>query len=61
MVASHLMSEMASTADHLIAIGRGKLIRDMSTVDFIASASANSVHVRSPPADQQRSLLLGRR
>ncbi|MGI8700268.1 MAG: ABC transporter ATP-binding protein [Nocardioidaceae bacterium] len=58
-VSSHLMSEMALTADHLIVVGRGRLIRDVSTEDFIASASANSVRVRSPQAEQLRALLLG--
>ena len=58
-VSSHLMSEMALTADHLIVIGRGRMIRDESTAEFIASASAQSVHVRSPQADQLRRLLLG--
>jgi ABC-2 type transport system ATP-binding protein len=58
-VSSHLMSEMAMTADHLIVIGRGRLIRDLSTAEFIASASANSVRVRSPQAEQLRGLLLG--
>ena len=58
-VSSHLMSEMALTADHLIVIGRGRLIRDESTTEFIASASAKSVTVRSPDADQLRKLLVG--
>jgi ABC-2 type transport system ATP-binding protein len=58
-VSSHLMAEMALTADQLIVIGRGRLIRDESTEVFIASASAQSVRVRSPQADELRSLLLG--
>jgi ABC-2 type transport system ATP-binding protein len=58
-VSSHLMSEMALTAEHLIVVGRGKLIRDISVSDFIAAASDNSVHVRSPQAAQLRDLLLG--
>jgi ABC-2 type transport system ATP-binding protein len=58
-VSSHLMSEMALTADHLIVIGRGQLIRDQSTEAFIASASSNSVRVRSPQAGRLRDLLLG--
>jgi len=57
-VSSHLMSEMALTADHLVVIGRGRLIRDESTADFIASASSASVRVRSPQAAQLRELLL---
>ncbi|NHC15063.1 ABC transporter ATP-binding protein [Motilibacter deserti] len=51
-VSSHLMSEMALTADHLIVIGRGKLLADMGTKDFIAQNSATTVRVRSPQADQ---------
>ncbi len=58
-VSSHLMSEMALTAEHLIVVGRGKLIRDVSVHEFIAAASANSVHVRTPQAAQLRDLLLG--
>ncbi len=58
-VSSHLMAEMALTADRLIVIGRGRLIRDESTADFIASASAQSVRVRSSQADLLRTLLLG--
>jgi ABC-2 type transport system ATP-binding protein len=47
-VSSHLMNEMAVTADHLIVIGRGKLIADCSTQDFIARSSDRSVLVRTP-------------
>jgi ABC-2 type transport system ATP-binding protein len=50
-VSSHLMSEMESTADHLIVIGRGKLIADCSMADFIARSSGASVRVRTPMAD----------
>src|SRR3954465_11643359 len=46
-VSSHLMSEMALTADHLIVVGRGRLIADASMADFIAGASRNLVRVRS--------------
>ena len=46
-VSSHLMSEMALTADHLIVIGRGKLIAATSVADFIARSSNNFVLVRS--------------
>ncbi len=58
-VSSHLMSEMAVTADHLIVVGRGRLIKDESVQQFIDSASARSVHVRSPQATQLRELLVG--
>ncbi len=49
-VSSHLMSEMALTADHVIVIGRGRLIRDESMSSFIDSSSTRSVLVRSPEA-----------
>ena len=46
-VSSHLMSEMALTAEHLIVIGRGRLIADTGVEEFIASAAGNLVRVRS--------------
>jgi ABC-2 type transport system ATP-binding protein len=49
-VSSHLMSEMALTADHLIVIGRGRLIADTSVDEFVRRASRNIVRVRSPQA-----------
>ena len=58
-VSSHLMSEMALTADHLIVIGRGKLIADTSVADFVAGASKQLVHVRSPQADDLQRVLAG--
>jgi len=51
-VSSHLMSEMEHTADHLIVIGRGKLIADCTMKEFIAQSSGTSVRVRTPSADQ---------
>ncbi|MGO9875019.1 MAG: ABC transporter ATP-binding protein [Acidimicrobiia bacterium] len=54
-VSSHLMSEMALTADHLIVIGKGRLIADASVEEVIAQASANHVKVVSPQADALRS------
>jgi ABC-2 type transport system ATP-binding protein len=56
-VSSHLMSEMSLTADHLIVIGRGKLIADTSVEDFVARASAKVVLVRSPELQRLRALL----
>ncbi|GGQ55980.1 ABC transporter ATP-binding protein [Streptomyces asoensis] len=47
-VSSHLMSEMAVTADHLIVIGRGQLLSDMSVTDFISANSADFARVRTP-------------
>ena len=50
LVSSHLMSEMALTADHLLVIGKGRLIADTSVDEFVRSSSQQSVHVRSPQA-----------
>jgi ABC-2 type transport system ATP-binding protein len=58
-VSSHLMSEMAQTAEHLIVIGRGQLLADMSTEEFVRSASKRSVRVRSPEAAKLTELLSG--
>jgi ABC-2 type transport system ATP-binding protein len=58
-VSSHLMSEMALTADHLIVIGRGKLIADTSVEDFVRRASKPGVRVRSPQAPRLAELLAG--
>jgi ABC-2 type transport system ATP-binding protein len=56
-VSSHLMNEMAVTADHLIVIGRGRLIADCSTQEFIARSSERSVLVRSPDVDRLTGLI----
>ncbi|MGW2558011.1 ABC transporter ATP-binding protein [Streptomyces sp. NPDC001514] len=53
-VSSHLMSEMALTADHLIVIGRGRLLADMSVRDFIAANSAGFARVRTPQSEPQQ-------
>src|SRR5665648_807654 len=58
-VSSHLMSEMALTADHLIVIGRGRLIADTSVEEFVNSASKKIVRVRSPQAERLRGLVAG--
>ena len=50
-VSSHLMSEMALTADHLIVIGRGQLLSDMSVKDFISANSADFARVRTPATE----------
>ncbi|MGH8889753.1 MAG: hypothetical protein ACRDV3_08330 [Acidothermaceae bacterium] len=47
-VSSHLMSEMALTADHLIVIGQGKLLADATTADIIAANAGSYVLVRTP-------------
>ena len=58
-VSSHLMSEMALTADHLIVIGRGRLIADASVDEVVRRASGNLVRVRSPEATRLRELFVG--
>jgi ABC-2 type transport system ATP-binding protein len=58
-VSSHLMAEMAVTADHLIVIGRGRLIADTSVDEFVRMASGLVVRVRSPQAARLRDLLAG--
>jgi ABC-2 type transport system ATP-binding protein len=50
-VSSHLMHEMEATADHLIVIGRGRLIADTSVKDFIQRSTRNHVRVITPQAD----------
>lgn len=51
LVSSHLLAEMALTADHLVVIGRGRLIADCSVEEFIDRATDDVVLVRSPQAD----------
>jgi ABC-2 type transport system ATP-binding protein len=58
-VSSHLMSEMAQTAEHLIVIGRGRLIADLGVEEFIRQASRNLVRVRSPQASALRDQIVG--
>jgi ABC-2 type transport system ATP-binding protein len=53
-VSSHLMSEMALTADHLIVIGRGQLLADMSVKDFIAHHSTGFALLRTPAEGAER-------
>jgi ABC-2 type transport system ATP-binding protein len=57
-VSSHLLSEMALTADHLIVIGRGRLIAESSVAEFIERSSRNYVLVRSPQLDRLGRLLV---
>jgi len=57
LVSSHLLSEMAITAEHLIVIGRGRLIADCSTREFVDHASDTTVRVRSPQLDALRTTL----
>src|SRR6266536_2386267 len=56
-VSSHLMSEMQNTADHLIVIGRGRLIADCSMDEFIERSSGQTVRVRTPQPDLMAKLI----
>jgi ABC-2 type transport system ATP-binding protein len=57
LVSSHLMNEMAVTADHLIVIGRGRLLADAATQEVIARGSGHSVRVRTPDPDRLTALV----
>ncbi|MFD5873267.1 ATP-binding cassette domain-containing protein [Streptomyces sp. NPDC060322] len=59
LVSSHLMSEMALTADHLVVIGRGRLLADTTVAELIRAAGGASVKVVTPQADTLRTLLSG--
>jgi ABC-2 type transport system ATP-binding protein len=57
-VSSHLMSEMENTADHLIVVGRGKLIAECGMAEFIARGSGQAIEVRTPqPEELARAVL----
>ncbi|HEY2436575.1 MAG TPA: ATP-binding cassette domain-containing protein [Solirubrobacteraceae bacterium] len=58
-VSSHHMSEMAMTAQHLIVIGRGRLIADTGVDEFVQGASKKSVRVRSPDLPRLVELVRG--
>jgi ABC-2 type transport system ATP-binding protein len=58
-VSSHLMSEMALTAEHVIVVGRGRLMADMPMAELIAQASSDVVVVRSPEASRLATALAG--
>jgi ABC-2 type transport system ATP-binding protein len=57
LVSSHLMSEMALTADHLVVIGAGRLLADDTVDAFVASSGRNTVRVRSPQFEHLALLL----
>ncbi|MFB7322231.1 MULTISPECIES: ABC transporter ATP-binding protein [unclassified Streptomyces] len=60
LVSSHLMSEMALTAGHLVVIGRGRLLADTSAEEFIAGNSRSYVLIRTPEPERMRDLLAAR-
>jgi ABC-2 type transport system ATP-binding protein len=57
LLSSHLMSEMAQTAEHLIILGRGKVLADAPITEILSKAAGGSVMVRSNDADRLRVLL----
>ncbi|MFC0039387.1 ABC transporter ATP-binding protein [Actinomadura rayongensis] len=59
-VSSHLMSEMALTADHLVVIGRGRILADTGMSEFIESNATSHVRVRSPRLSELAPLLTAR-
>jgi ABC-2 type transport system ATP-binding protein len=61
LVSSHLMSEMAVTAEHLVIIGRGRLLADTHIDELIARVAVERVLVRSPRATDLRDLLVRHR
>jgi ABC-2 type transport system ATP-binding protein len=56
-VSSHLLAEMANTADRLVVIGRGKLITSTTVAEFVSGSGAAAVRVRSPRLDALAELL----
>ena len=60
LVSSHLMSEMAQVADHLVVIGRGRLLADVSTAELIESSARRDVLLRSPRAGELAGLIKAR-
>ena len=59
-LSSHLMSEMAQTADHIIVLGRGRVIADAPVADIVALATGTAVRVRTPHAARLTELLSAR-
>ena len=57
-VSSHLMSEMALTADHVIVVGRGRLLADASVEELLTDSARSFVLVRSPDAEALEPLLM---
>ena len=57
LVSSHLMNELQGTADHLVVIGRGRLIADTSVAELLRAASGDGVSVRTPDPGAAMALL----
>ncbi len=60
LVSSHLMSELQDTADHLVIVGRGRVIADTSVAELLASASGDRVTLRTTAAARRRRCCAGR-
>ncbi len=56
-VSSHLMSEMAMTAEHFVIVGRGRLIADVSAAELNAMSSGDKVYLRTPDGNRLRQVL----
>ena len=54
LVSSHLMSELQDTADHLVVVGRGRVIADTSVAELLAAASGDRVTLRTARAAPAR-------
>jgi len=60
-VSSHLLAEMANTADRLVVIGQGKLIAATTSIELVSGAGADTVRVCSPQSEKLREVLIGAR
>ena len=60
LVSSHLLAEMANTADRLLVIGRGQLISSSTMAEFLTSSGSDTIRVRSPQLDRLQELLTER-
>jgi len=58
-ISSHLMSEMALTADRIVVMGRGRVLADTDLADLVASSTERSVSVRSPEPDRLMTAIAG--
>jgi ABC-2 type transport system ATP-binding protein len=57
LVSSHLMSELQGNADHVVIVGRGKVIADTSVADLLASVSGHSIRIRTSARDRAAAVL----
>jgi len=57
LVSSHLMSELQDTADHLVVVGRGKVIADTTVASLLAAASGDRVTLRTSARPQAKAVL----